>query len=67
MNFEIPKSLYDRLNDCVPCTEYDNVRDFILSILRREIAKYNAEQDSIDLTDEDEERIKMRLKELGYL
>lgn len=66
VNFKIPKPLYKRLEDASIETNL-NVRQLIIHILRTEVAKYNAEEDNIDISSKEEEHIKKRLRELGYL
>jgi hypothetical protein len=64
----IPKQLYNRLEDIY--YEYKNTEsfdEFILKCLRERVAVYNAEKNGFELSEDDEDKIKKRLKELGYL
>lgn len=66
-NIKIPLSLYNRLEDMLTDNKFMSVGDFIIDTLRTEVAKYNVKQDGIGLTENDEELIKQRLKELDYI
>jgi hypothetical protein len=46
---------------------FNNIEDYITHTLRVEVAKYNMEQDGEWISKEEEELIKKRLRELGYL
>ena len=61
----IPESLYNRLEDRLPATGLESVDELIVHLLRRGLV----EEDSTDsiLTEAEENTIKQRLKDLGYL
>lgn len=66
-SISIPKVMYDRLKDLSIDSECNTVNEFIIKSLRERIAVYEAEKDGFELSKDDEERIKERLKELGYI
>ena len=66
-NIRIPVSLYNRYKDMLTNTKMKSVEDYITYVLRVEVAKYNMEEDGEHLSKEEEELIKKRLRELGYL
>jgi hypothetical protein len=61
----IPESLFRRLKDQVSRSEFENVEDLSAHLLRRGLVEETS-TDSI-LTEEEEEKIKQRLRDLGYL
>jgi hypothetical protein len=66
-NIRIPITLYNRFKDMLPSVRFDSVEEYLIYVLRVEVAKYNMEQDGEELSEEEEELIKKRLRELGYL
>jgi hypothetical protein len=66
-NIKIPVGLYNRYKDMMINTEYKTVEDYMLYVLREEVAKYNMVEDGYELTEDEEEAIKVRLRALGYL
>jgi len=63
---EIPESLYDRVRAKIKGTDYKSVADYVVRILREELAKEGDEQPP-SYTKEEEEKVKERLRALGYL
>jgi hypothetical protein len=61
----IPKSLYKRLERNLEGTGFPSVSSYATHILRRHILKM--EEGEKPITDEEEEKIKERLRALGYL
>lgn len=62
---EIPTDLYDQIEEEIKNTEVLSVADFILTLLKEKLSKDQKETDS--LSSEDEEKVKERLKALGYM
>ncbi len=62
---EIPTDLYDQLEEKIKNTEVLSVADFITTLLKEKLSKDQEETDS--LSSEDEEKVKERLKALGYM
>jgi Arc/MetJ-type ribon-helix-helix transcriptional regulator len=63
---EIPESLFDRLTVRIKGTSYQSVSDYVANVLREKLAS-EEKQDSTKYTKEEEEKVKERLKALGYL
>ena len=61
----IPASLYKQIEEKIKGTEMDSVSSFITKVLKENLAKKEGTQES--LSKEDEEKVKERLKALGYL
>ncbi len=62
---EIPTDLYEQIEEKIKDTEESSVADFILTLLKEKLSKDQEETDS--LSSEDEEKVKERLKALGYM
>ncbi len=62
---EIPTDLYEKIEEKIKNTDVSSVADFITTLLKEKLAKDQEETDS--LSSEDEEKVKERLKALGYM
>ncbi len=56
---KIPKESYENLNKIAELSGYSSTEEFILHVLEKEVGKLGE--------DDDEEKIKDRLKGLGYI
>lgn len=65
MNVSIPASLYKKIEERIKGSEDTSVSNYITKVLRENLSKEGAAQDT--LSKEDEEKVKERLKALGYL
>jgi Arc/MetJ-type ribon-helix-helix transcriptional regulator len=63
---EIPESLFERLTVRIQGTSFQSVSDYVASALREKLASEERE-DQTHYTKEEEEKVKERLKALGYL
>jgi len=63
---EIPESLFERVMVRIQGTSFQSVSDYVGNVLREKLASEEKE-DSTRYTKEEEEKIKERLKALGYL
>jgi hypothetical protein len=63
---EIPESLFERLMVRIQGTNSQSVSDYVASVLREKLAG-EEKADSSSYTKEEEEKVKERLKALGYL
>jgi metal-responsive CopG/Arc/MetJ family transcriptional regulator len=63
---EIPESLFERLMVRIQGTGGQSVSDYVANILREKLAS-EEKADSTRYTKEEEEKVKERLKALGYL
>jgi hypothetical protein len=61
---EIPEDLYGRLEGLLPKLEMSSVDECVVFILR---SLLSGEFDSDELSDAEEERMKERLADLGYM
>ena len=67
-NIKIPKTLYYRIVRLTSELDVDDVNSFIVDLLREAVARYEEELGtSVVLSEEEMEKIKDRLKSLGYL
>lgn len=61
----IPTSLYKKIEEAIKGTDVTSVASYATKVLRESLSK---EQDAKDVfTEEDEEKVKERLKALGYI
>jgi Arc/MetJ-type ribon-helix-helix transcriptional regulator len=63
---EIPETLYDRVSARIKGTEFSSVSDYVARVIRERLAGEENEKPS-GYTKEEEEKVKQRLKALGYL
>lgn len=61
---KIPKALYEKIAERAKGTEFDSVEEYIIFVLNEVVAE---EEEGPALTEEEEEKVKERLKGLGYL
>jgi Arc/MetJ-type ribon-helix-helix transcriptional regulator len=63
---EIPETLYDRVMARIKGTAFGSVSDYVTRVIRERLAGEENEKPP-GYTKEEEEKIKERLKALGYL
>ena len=63
---EIPESLHDRIGARIKGTQFRSVSDYVVLAVREKLAR-DEEQKASVYSREEEEKIKDRLKALGYL
>lgn len=63
---EIPESLFERVEARIEGTNFQSVSDYVVHVLRETLGGEEKEG-SAHYTKEEEEKIKERLKALGYL
>lgn len=56
---KLTKDLYERVKQIAELSGYSSVDEFVVHVLEKEISKVNR--------DDDEEKLKERLKGLGYI
>jgi metal-responsive CopG/Arc/MetJ family transcriptional regulator len=61
----IPASLYEKIEKMIKGTDAESVSEYVTRILKENLEKKEGTPDS--LSKEDEEKVKERLKALGYL
>ena len=62
----IPETLYDRVSAKIKGTEFASVPDYVARVIRERLAVEENEKPS-GYSKEEEEKVKQRLKALGYL
>jgi len=70
VTIKIPKELYERIQKVIEGTGYSSVTEFIVYVLRDLLSEeglYKHPNHLEALTEEEIERIKKRLRTLGYL
>ena len=63
-SIEISNHLFERINDKIRKTRFSSVSEYLIYLIEKDLAETD---DSTDLSKEDEEKIKQRLRSLGYL
>lgn len=66
VTIKIPRQLYNNIKDIIEGTGFDSPTDFIVYVLRDLISSSKIKED-INLTKDEVELIRKRLKSLGYL
>ncbi|MGA2586069.1 MAG: CopG family transcriptional regulator [Candidatus Aminicenantales bacterium] len=61
----IPTSLYKKIEDSIKGTDVSSVSSYVAKILRETLVKDEPKEDVF--SKEDEEKVKERLKALGYI
>ncbi len=61
----IPTSLYKKIEEKIKGSEITSVSSYITKVLRENLSKEETTQEAF--TKEDEEKVKKRLKALGYI
>jgi hypothetical protein len=64
-DISIPSSLYKQIEEKIRGTEMDSVSSYVTKVLKEILAKEEGTPET--LSKEDEEKVKERLKALGYL
>jgi hypothetical protein len=66
-SIKVTKIVYDKLKTMMQDSGFKNMSVYLEFLLEDKIAQYTAEKDGVSLTADDEEKIRKRLIELGYL
>jgi len=64
-NISIPTSLYKKIEEKIKGTEFTSVSSYVAKVLRESLSK--EEENKEVFSAEEEEKIKERLKALGYI
>jgi len=62
---EIPTDLYEKIEEKIKNTDVSTVANFVTTLLEEKLSKDQKETDT--MSSEDEEKVKERLKALGYM
>ena len=65
MSVSIPASLYKKIEEVIQGTDVTSVSSYVAKVLREKLSQ--EEKTGEDFSKEDEEKVKERLKALGYL
>lgn len=65
VSVDIPKKLYDRITNKIKNTSFPSVSRYITYLVEKELAEESGSEGVF--SKEDEEKIKERLRRLGYL
>jgi metal-responsive CopG/Arc/MetJ family transcriptional regulator len=65
MNVSIPASLYQKIEEMIKGTEVSSVSSYITKVLRERLSQETKAGEAF--SKEDEEKVKERLKALGYI
>ncbi|MDF2954884.1 CopG family transcriptional regulator [Candidatus Alkanophaga liquidiphilum] len=60
----IPASLFKKIEERIKGTEFTSVASYVTYVLREVVEE---EEEEVPFSEEDEEKVKERLKALGYL
>ncbi len=63
----IPKPLYDKIKELIEGTGFTSVSDYVTYVLREIVASIEEEEKEEVFSKEEEEKIKARLRALGYI
>lgn len=63
----IPKPLYDKIKKRIEGTGFTSVSDYVVYVLREVLASLEEEEKKEVFTKEEEEKIKEKLRALGYI
>ena len=65
MEIAIPTSLYKQIEEKIKDSDIASVQDFVVKILKENLPK--SEESAEGLSKEEEDKVKERLKALGYM
>ena len=63
----IPTPLFEKIKRNIKNTGFTSVSSYVVYVLREVLAEHSEEEEKEPFSKEDEERIKERLRSLGYL
>jgi len=63
---KIPKSLYEKIKEHVEDSGFESVDEYVTYVLREVLANLEGEEEEV-FSEEEEEKVKERLRALGYL
>ncbi len=63
----IPADLYEKIEERIGETGFESVSDYVTYVLREVLASLEGEEKEEVFTEEEEEKVKERLRALGYL
>ena len=66
VTIKIPRPLYERIGQIIDGAGYNSVTEFVVHVMRDIVTTHSLSEDDA-YTDQDLERVKARLRSLGYL
>jgi len=67
VTIKIPRPLYEKIGQVIDESGYDSVTDFVVYVLRDLVASHEMRVEIANGQQGDMERVKQRLRALGYL
>ena len=67
VTIKIPRPLYEKISAVIDGAGYDSVTDFVVYVLRDIVSTHGLSEEDHAHTEEDLEKLKDRLRSLGYL
>jgi Arc/MetJ-type ribon-helix-helix transcriptional regulator len=67
VEIKIPKDIYEKIQERIKDTEFKSVDEYITYVLREVLASLEEEETEEVFSEEEEEKVKERLRALGYL
>ena len=67
VEIKIPKEIYEKIEERIKDTEFKSVSEYVTYVLREVLASLEEEETEVVFSEEEEEKIKERLRALGYL
>jgi Arc/MetJ-type ribon-helix-helix transcriptional regulator len=67
VTIKIPRPLYEKIGAAIEGAGYDSVTDFIVYVLRDVVTTHELAAEERPYSEEDLEKVKARLRALGYL
>lgn len=61
---EIPEKMYEKIQNKIEGTSFENISEYVTYVLREVLGDEEEEQ---EFTEDDEKKVKERLKALGYM
>ena len=63
----IPLPLFNKIKKRIDSSEFNDVNEYVTYVLEEVIKQMEEEDDTPEYSEEDEEKVKERLRALGYL
>jgi Arc/MetJ-type ribon-helix-helix transcriptional regulator len=67
VEIKIPKEIYEKIEERIKDTEFKSVSEYVTYVLREVLASLEEEETEEVFSEEEEEKVKERLRALGYL
>lgn len=64
---KIPRDIYEKIEERIKDTEFKSVSEYVTYVLREVLASLEEEETEEVFSEEEEKKVKERLRALGYL